>query len=348
MADKSINFSWTNNIENKTLAPGSVVLDKTRGNLHIKSDSKQYCFESSRSHYLADYSWEQIVELCKTGEAASMFKVGDIKPLNITYKYGYNNNYTRSENPCVVLVGINHDNLTKVDENYNSGKSTACLTFQLRYPWSNRWSLTGTQDYKGQAINYSLLESYKVLQDNTFQSAFETAVRNSIKQVNKKCVAESTPRTSATNQYTPDNVTPSLKIETIPCKLFEPSLSELYLTTNLAEGDPYEYYRTRLSVGRKLCDVCYYQRDNATDWNGVPVNCFYSRSLLTHINTRSLDFTFFASGYNNTYTYNSKRYYLPYITRIGSLSASEDIYTPYNSMLHVVSGEFCPFIFFCL
>jgi hypothetical protein len=121
----------------------------------------------------ANASWAQIAEISEAGNAASMFNIGDTKPITL------NNGFT-----CTVqIVGFNHDTLTS-DSTKTAGISLLCVGVP-------NILINHTPSYSGSQSNefyygWNMFNERTDLENQMYGSLLPTEVTDVIKQVKKK------------------------------------------------------------------------------------------------------------------------------------------------------------------
>lgn len=165
----------------------------------------------------ADNTWEQIVEICQSGEVPETWGVGDSKTMTIN-----------GADYQVDIIGKNHDS-------YSDGTGFAPLTFQLHDCYGTAYKMNNSNTSVG-GWNSSAMRKNHL---SAIEALLPAEVRAGLREVNKL--------TSAGNESTTINTTAD--------KLFLLSEVEICNTDAYAvsgEGVQYTYYAKGNSVLKKL------------------------------------------------------------------------------------------------
>lgn len=155
-------------------------------------------------------SWEKIAEISESGNASSIFSVGDEKTIELT----------TGEQITLVILGFNHDDLS-------DGSGKAGITIGMKNLLATRYAMNSSSTNAG-GWDQSKMRTETM---QTLLAQLPSDLRNSIKQVNKKATAGGA----------------STTITTSSDKLFLFSEVEIDGTTTAGyadEGEQYEYWKT--------------------------------------------------------------------------------------------------------
>lgn len=173
-------------------------------------------------------TWAEISEICETGNAASVFAVGDTHPVTLTYADG------TTQTGTLEIIGFNHDNLAD-----GSGKAgitlefTGVMTGYGKSVFNSNSNDTSATFAKG---------ALKPLYESTFVAFLPADLQSVLKTVTKKHVNGYFTGTSDYN-----------------CKLFPLSVHEMggNFTTNFSSVKEGEVYQKYAENTEKAVDTAY-------------------------------------------------------------------------------------------
>lgn len=182
-------------------------------------------------------TWAEIAEIAESGNAANVFKVGDTRPITLTYDNG------STETDTLEIIGFNHDNLA-------DGSGKAGITIALKGVMSN-YSAQKWGD--GSSLMAFADSPLKNLYTNTIITFLPSDIQAVAKEVTKICA----------NEY-------GTGTENWKCKVFPLSVNEVGGTfttnynNNVREGEVYEKYVSSPATDKqKVYSILV--KDN-TDW----------------------------------------------------------------------------------
>lgn len=166
-------------------------------------------------HYLDNFTWKEISDLSKSGQASKVFKIGDTK--TISPSFSSNRYYT------FTIVGFNHDTL--VDGSSNS--ITFCMDFTSQIKWSNKFDSTSGYWEDSSCRTTTLAKS------NLSSVAFNSDVFTYVRAARKSTYDINPSTTAGYLSYTTDD------------EFFLLSSTEIGLANTSMEGKPYEFFTTK-------------------------------------------------------------------------------------------------------
>ena len=154
-----------------------------------------YTAQWAESLAFGDASWTRIAEVSASGNAANVFKVGDMKDVPITYEDGTTGTIT------VAIAGFNHDTLPGGGK---AGISLVCMSVpDYTIQWIDGSSYNSSSYYPYAWTgggSYTKSSAVRTALNSTVFNMLPEELRNVIKPVLKKCDIEKSTGTTPTIQ----------------------------------------------------------------------------------------------------------------------------------------------------